>query len=856
MSEDCTPKKQIGSILQNLMHSSRFARDKGESAIPHGMLPTSFGVPLIEQDDGRFIIDMTPVRVFAGLHAFVGYLAKQVMEECHHSTVDILTRVMVDDENTRELAALGVTHVVIYARRSVVRYLIDAPEELLQNLRLVFDALANPKWGGVLFPRAFGQRTEPSSGLVEDEKLAMLFPFHMSGSGAHGYFMLLEHDPDGRFLRITIEDGAQSRLFLKRIPHRVVSDIRRHHYNQDIQTMADQILSGIHRECQNQQNEYMEIPGRQAALFDVLATAGLSGVTGVMFRWTRELAEELLMGDSLPVITLLSKILILLEDTKVNQVLSLGSLIEMMDGDTRVYLDLSRKGAILNLSIGQRRKQPDMQYHLCRMPYLLASHRQAIRDSLENFRIVFIHHSTSEVLGFVKALDESRVAFLTTLFIRYQGIVPGFHLEDMMSMPARRFSFHALQRIEMRDSVEGAYILSRQYSSLTGLGGLDEALRSLQGNYLASMCLAAGHLFFREAIAAKSSGQKLILVEDGGYLAPVLNQQCHQSRSVGDTLKQYAVEPGPDTPLDMPLQTWLSDILPATFEHTANGYYHLRDVEKNCGGLIFPAFTIATSRYKNIVEAESCAGSILTAVESIFNGLGKSIMHRHTLILGSRGNIGGFLLKAMVDRASYGSVCGIDIKITAQPNTDVPEFCCIADMPDEHWKRLDLFLGITGVSVLKRDFWERLILEGRASDIFLASGSTKTVEFMDLTEWIEELSASKNPAVGGYPVRLEHAPIKDPQNRILQGHHIRICFEKGPTGFEEQSVSCKNLYLLGDSMPINFLYYGVPGEVIDGVFEELYCLLTGFVTRYEAGRSYAPGIYALDVNIDKHGETD
>ena len=55
-------------------------------------------------------------------------------------------------------------------------------------------------------------------------------------------------------------------------------------------------------------------------------------------------------------------------------------------------------------------------------------------------------------------------------------------------------------------------------------------------------------------------------------------------------------------------------------------------------------------------------------------------------------------------------------------------------------------------------------------------------------------------------------------------------------------------------MPINFLYYGVPGEVIDGVFEELFSVLAGFVSRHEDGHSYDPGIHAVDVNIDKHGD--
>ena len=174
-------------------------------------------------------------------------------------------------------------------------------------------------------------------------------------------------------------------------------------------------------------------------------------------------------------------------------------------------------------------------------------------------------------------------------------------------------------------------------------------------------------------------------------------------------------------------------------------YYHLQAVEKECRGLTFPAFTIATSRYKNVVEAEACAYSILAAVEAIFNGLGKCMMHRRALVLGSRGNIGGFLMKIMAGRVSYGSAWGLDIKGAQPGNEGIREFSHMDQMTKEDWEHLDLFLGVTGVSVLKKDFFKKLILEGSATELFFASGSTKTVEFASLTEWIEELSARDRP---------------------------------------------------------------------------------------------------------------
>lgn len=835
------------------MRSERFRGEPEHLDVPHGPQFTSFGIPLLEQEDGGYLIDMTNMRVFSGIPGFVRSLTSQVLEHCRSSPVDILVRVLVDFENTPDLAQLGLTHVVLYVRGPVARHVLENPDGFHQHLRLVFDAVQTPRWGGLLFPGAFEGEAESICHRSEPEALALLFPFHRGFRVPAAYFMLLEHDPQCRFLRLTIEDGKQSRLFLKRIPHRVVSEMGRRHYRQDIAIMAEQIFNGIHRECHNQQSEYMESPGRQAALFELLMASGLEKVTGAVFRWTQDISEKVLLSEDAAFVRLLSKILLLLEDERLVRVVSSGCTLEMVDDEDRIFLDLSRKGTMLNVSMGAPRKQPDMAAHLRRLPHLLQAQQRQSPQLLKKYRFLLIHHATSEVLGFVKALDATGCGSLATLFIRYQGVVPEFHLEDMLSLPEDRFLFLGLQRIELRDSMDGAYILSRQYSPLQGFKDLDRALRALRGNYLTSMRLAAGHLFFKEGLAAKAQGNQLVLIEDGGYLGPTLNRLCHESCSLGQALERFAVPAPPDMDTRGPLEEWLRGLVPGTLEHTTNGYQQLQAVEAACGGLTFPALSIATSRYKNVVEAEACAHSILNAVESIFNGLGRCMIHRHALVLGSRGNIGRFLMRSVALRVTYGNATGLDLKVSSGEMSDFQEFAYMNELPEAVWTSLDLFLGITGVSVLQRNFFERLLLLGTARELFFASGSTKNIEFADLTAWIEELSHLPHPTIKGYPIRLEKQPVKDPQSRNLQGHHVRIFFEGNTHPSSGPVLPCKDIYLLSDVMPVNFLYYGVPGEVIDGVFEELYSLLCGFVSRMNQGDSYAPGVYGLDVNIDKNG---
>ncbi len=851
-------EKKIGSILNTLMRSERFAKDTPSRETLRGTILTTLGSPLIEQEDGRFLIDVTGVRFITGIPGFVNYLAKQTLEKCHKSTTDVLTQVAVDAENTPELAALGVAHVVVYARNAVARSIVETQEHFVHQLRLVFNALQTPQWGKLLFPGGFGTDRHDAGHSPAEQRPALHFPLLDEAGRPNSYFFLVEYDGDGRFLRITIEDAAQSRLFLKRIPHRVVKEAGTHHYQQDISTIVEQIFTGIHRECQNQQTEYTEIPGRQYALFELLVSSGLPAVTSAVFRWAKETSEMLLLRNNAAFSALLAKVLLLLEDKSVLQALSDGNMVEMLDNNNRIYFDMSRKGARLNVSLGEQRKLPDMLSHLKRMPTLFQTAKQADPTLLSNYRVLLIHHATSEVLGFVKALEQANCPAVTTLFIRYRGVVPDALLDDMLSMPEDAFRWWGLQRIELRDAIDSAYILSRQYSSINSLNALDAALRERKGDYLDSMRFTSLHLFFREAFQAMRENRRLVLIEDGGYTAPALNRYCHTGKTLGQMLEYFDVAPPDDLQLEKeleaPLYEWLQRIVPAFFEHTANGYYQLRDVEKEVGGLRIPVFTIALSKYKNVVEAESCAYSLLNAVQSIFYGLGKCIMYRHSLVLGSKGNIGRFLRSAIEAQTTYGKVYGLDLKVDASSDCK-REFACIEDMPDGMWRRLDLFIGMTGISVLKQPFFEKLLVEGTARELFFASGSTKTVEFEDLTNWLGQLARANTPRIAGQSVRLETTAIIDPQGNLLQGHRVRVYFSTPSkiSGLSGEHAH-KDLYMLGDSMPINFLYYGVPGEVIDGVFEELFSLVCGVSAALARQESFPPEIFAVDVNITKHAQ--
>jgi hypothetical protein len=161
---------------------------------------------------------------------------------------------------------------------------------------------------------------------------------------------------------------------------------------------------------------------------------------------------------------------------------------------------------------------------------------------------------------------------------------------------------------------------------------------------------------------------------------------------------------------------------------------------------------------------------------------------------------------------------------------------------------------MTGVSLIDREFMTRLLCRGRARDFFFASGSTKTVEYEGIMDWFSELATAQEPRIGDLPVRVESDAFQDPQSGMALGHLVRVTFlegrQEGPA-----AGATRRVYLLADATPVNFLYYGVPTEVIDGVFSELLALVRGMLRGHDSGTRYAPIVHALDQNVDQDGHT-
>ena len=271
---------------------------------------------------------------------------------------------------------------------------------------------------------------------------------------------------------------------------------------------------------------------------------------------------------------------------------------------------------------------------------------------------------------------------------------------------------------------------------------------------------------------------------------------------------EFADDPN-DPDGNLPLNLYLKDRLIGSSEHTRNGYNRLLDVQTEYGTLAFPAFSIAVSHLKRDGEGKEVAVSILNAVENVLHGAGLILSRRRCLVLGSRGAIGKRLVELLLQRLddAQRQLAGID-RVVSITGPVFPESTCFQELSPDVRKRIDLILGVVGTSVLTGDDLEEWLLYGEPREIFFASGSTKTEEFREISEWMGRLLNNPRSLLGGFPFTVQAREVRDPLSSRLYARRFQFAIEL-PTGIRRRDV-----VFLANLMPVNFMFYAVPTENI------------------------------------------
>ncbi len=802
-------------------------------------IKSSLGPELVKRGDD-WEIDLSGLRVFFGLSVLAHILCDDVLNRVDSAVGDVSFLYKINPGINPELYDMKIFHIQVNARAGILLPEYVHREEFRGHLRTVLGTLQMPLWMG---------RLHPESERKSHESRALVFPFHVASDHQYvNYQFIVERlrnswDMSEYFLRITIENDRKAGINLESIPHVIVDDIRSRTYIEGSTRISESLTNNIHSACHRGTYYYGEENRLNNKLFEQISKTRLGGLDGINVYWDRDFSDLIMRSRPEQILPESKKMLLCLESDEICHLLAAGATIKVILKNTKVYLDLSRRSRILNYSFNGKRKKTGMDFYLRRMPELesLSKERSRALD-FEGIDIFLVHHITSEIISLIEAFFRKKARRIWVSFVKYAGSVPPGYLDILLDVPQDRLFMASLERNRNRENVV-YYSLSNQFSDMNSMDDVRSLLEKKKLDYFEAMRFLAGHMFLKFCMESYREKRRVLLIEDGGYIAPYLNKFIARGRTLKQVCSIFGVASAGN---DVPFRKWISGILIGTVEHTRNGFDRLLQFEKKYGSF-FPSFSIAVSKKKVNEESKEVARSILNAIESILYGQGLTLSGRKTMIIGAAGNIGRFLCeKYPRDKTRIMEKNIIKIDISYRGNTDY-EYHDIDSVPVSSFLETDLFIGLAGKSVLTGKHLEKLLLEGKNPCIFFASGSTKTLEYTDVIEYIKELSTAPRPAIGRHAANIHFERINDPQTGLDQGGRVTMEIVMGRKNVK------RTLYLLGDLSPINFLYYGVPAESMDAIMSQLTRLSLGIIGRYHDRSIPNSGIYAVDREVDEWG---
>lgn len=786
-------------------------------------LTTSLGPALIERDGG-FHLDLSALPILHGMSVLSRALAEAATHQARTSHFDVICeRRLRTRENPELLEQFGVELVRLHLAVDVVGMLLEAPERFERRLRVVFGSLQQPHHRQEL--------------LVAAQPKPLLAEFDDFGPRVRFLLERLPGRESGRSaLQLTVEGAVTGRIAVDRLPCVPLHGLGERNFIAGSTRIAETWTEALRREAERGRRSFHEVRSPHSHLFHQLDQANWNELQRVALHWSEHAQALLLASEPAVVRSLLKRVLLACEDQNVRRCLLQRRAVCVETGVLPVWLEQTQLGRVLELSLGELRARHDADAFLARMPAVSSVlGTVAAAQPLRSVRVFLVHHMTAEIVGTIAALRAAGCRDLCCLFVTYAGEPPAAYLDAVLALPEDEFQALALVNLPVPGHVEGRYRLSTHYSRLSEAEAIDRVLQQRGDAYLPAMRAAALAPFLALLQRAEAAGDKVLLIEDGGYLGPVLQQAL----LANDSVQSLARALGHSVDDARPLREALAPRLIATVEHTRNGFDKLVEVEARHGGLFVPSLSIAISRLKRTGESREVADALLLAIESVLQADGRVLSRRHWLVLGSLGAIGRECVRRLLPRLDGGALFGIDLRAFTEPSP-CPIHRTLAELGDAGWLATDVVLGVTGDSVLQGADIERWLVHSERRTLTLASGSTKKVEFRAVMAWFDALTQRPDLAIGGRPVTIGIDELLDPRTQRLYGHRWTFTFR--------DDGRVRSVLALGNLTPINFLFYGVATECIDEVLAQLVSLAFGAVQA--APGSLPRRLLAVDRDVD------
>lgn len=537
---------------------------------------------------------------------------------------------------------------------------------------------------------------------------------------------------------------------------------------------------------------------------------------------------------------------------------------------------------------GEKKNQFKVDDYVHNMPavggLLEAAKKLGEPKPFANTSILMIHHITAEVLGSISVLRSLGCKDLVTVFVGYNAEAERAYRPDLLDLPGDEFRCFILKNntLTSQDQAQGIYSVKRDFTILPETEKakmqyeqLDKVMKDNKMTFVQAMRCLSMDAFFKQLSRSNVKGRELIVLEDGGYIAPILNQSAIDGLTVAQVREKYHCPVDDETDSKLGDSLKMHDVLKnnrviGSVEHTRNGYDQNVETQEACEGKLFiPNMTLAVSYLKTQIEASGVAGSCLNAILSAMYSYGMVLQHRDAMVIGSRGNVGRWLVRvlhACLDRRGFDStekpkVIGCDIKVGRKPGTDpvpawqsrddepalpdIEEQASYNDFDHARLHDLDLIIGVTGGptpghQTMDREHLIDWLVHGNKDTLFIASGSTKTDEFPDLLAWVNEILETSTVNIHGREAVVEKMDLKDDLSKRSYGARYQFVV----SGEDGAQAQIRNVIFLNNLMPVNFLFFGVPTEIIDQILAQLISVTVNL--HRQAPKINMPRVFAID----------
>jgi hypothetical protein len=468
------------------------------------------------------------------------------------------------------------------------------------------------------------------------------------------------------------------------------------------------------------------------------------------------------------------------------------------------------------------------------MPVLDHVHAATMRDEMvksnaQRYLFLVYHHQTKEV---AKVLAHFRKLGLD-LFV-YIGIPYGKPSQEMAEL-LRQVS--AERYLTLKRYKDGVYHVDEKRSGSDVPAKTDLIDKFSRGRFTEfdNAMLALAKFYLLEAVnCAKDSGQKILILEDGGKFYPIVHELLDDPH-LNDELKEILRR----------------DLVPIV-EVTERGERNQRAVQHKRGSVALTGFSVARTAVKRTWEAFFVGVSVTFAGRAAFMQMThQDILCLPWVVIGGRGASGRQLVAQIKRHVQHGHIPYIvdispnfsEIKF---PVRDYPlinknyaahtdawrvgrDYKCAANLADALAHGCKVVMGISGENTIDPTQLSGFFQSPGDDYIVFISGSSSDIEFRNIKTLFDQLHYSANNLGFTEIWNIEVIGFRRQLDRTSNARAgVKYTIVRSDDAIKE-------IYMVGDGFPINFYWTpenGVPSQGIDPIMSMQYMTIVNLIRHF------------------------